>query len=190
MVTFKVAKSTGFYDFFRRIISALGAEPNLNYPIIRSGDSSSTLDDKNRKCWEIYGESIFKLDEFFEDWKSIRSGTGNIRQLSGVKRCTELLQRDKVFSIGPEVASVLSSFLAKEYKEIVPALPKATQLINLDQYNLTDRQRECMNLKFNHGLTNYKIGKHLGISAKTVQGHIEAGTERISHKKGRGAGPD
>jgi DNA-directed RNA polymerase specialized sigma24 family protein len=49
----------------------------------------------------------------------------------------------------------------------------------LDSARLTERQRDCISLKLEYGLTTTAIAQHLGISRKTVDEHIEAAKRNI-----------
>jgi DNA-directed RNA polymerase specialized sigma24 family protein len=49
----------------------------------------------------------------------------------------------------------------------------------IEQAQLTERQRECFSLKFEHGCTVKAIAQTLGISRKTVDEHIHAAEKRI-----------
>jgi RNA polymerase sigma factor (sigma-70 family) len=65
-------------------------------------------------------------------------------------------------------------------KSAVQRLIKKIDLSNyFDQAKLTDRQRECISLKHEYGLTVTQIAGRLGISRKTVDEHLEAAERRI-----------
>jgi len=51
--------------------------------------------------------------------------------------------------------------------------------VYLDPARLTERQRDCISLKLEYGLTTTAIAQHLGISRKTVDEHIEAAKRNI-----------
>jgi DNA-binding CsgD family transcriptional regulator len=65
-----------------------------------------------------------------------------------------------------------------EKKSPVPA-KKVDLSEYLDQADLTDRQRECISLKFEYGLTVTEIAERLGLTRKTVDEHIEAANRKL-----------
>jgi predicted DNA-binding protein YlxM (UPF0122 family) len=50
---------------------------------------------------------------------------------------------------------------------------------------LTDRQRECLSLRFEYDLSVTDIASLLGLSRKTVDEHLVAGQKRLQKAKGR-----
>jgi len=52
----------------------------------------------------------------------------------------------------------------------------------LDQVNLTDRQRECLSLRLEYGLSVSAIAKKLGRTRKTIDEHIHAATARFEQE--------
>jgi len=52
-----------------------------------------------------------------------------------------------------------------------------------DDADLTERQRQCLSLKHEHGLSNVEIGRRLGIDRTTVAEHLKAGENRIKNAR-------
>jgi len=76
------------------------------------------------------------------------------------------------FRTGKKIAEPLSE---------VEKLPRRRNDLSewLDRAALTDRQRECLSLKFEYELSQTRIARYLGIDRKTVDEHIEAGKKKL-----------
>jgi DNA-binding CsgD family transcriptional regulator len=70
-------------------------------------------------------------------------------------------------------------------------LPPRSQIVDLDRFGLTPKQREVAELRYNYGLkTAYAIGKHLGKDPKTVADHLSAIDTRVSWQRDVGGGEE
>src|SRR5207248_5886516 len=49
-----------------------------------------------------------------------------------------------------------------------------------DSANLTERQRECMSLRYEYGMRKTDVARRLGIDRKTLDEHLAAGASRLS----------
>jgi DNA-binding CsgD family transcriptional regulator len=73
-----------------------------------------------------------------------------------------------------------------ELRESKELPEKQTDLSNyFDQAQLTDRQRECVSLKLEYGMTVTDIADRLGITRKTVDEHVEAAERKIEIARAR-----
>lgn len=62
----------------------------------------------------------------------------------------------------------------------------------LDNSGLTDRQRECLSLRYEYGLNKSKIAKRLGLHHETVREYLSRGEVKMNRQgwKRKGAAPD
>jgi DNA-binding CsgD family transcriptional regulator len=153
--------------------------------VMASGVSVKTQDDAYRQFYQFLGEFYFNLEQLHKDWRSCKRGTGKPARLSGVAYCAEkILKRCEVISIPTGIDAALSAVLLSEYRSILPELPPRSQIVDLDRFGLTPKQREVAELRYNYGLkTAYAIGKHLGKDPKTVADHLSAIDTRVSWQR-------
>jgi len=64
-------------------------------------------------------------------------------------------------------------------------LPPKRHSLDLDRYDLTDRQHEVASLRWEHALSIAKIARRLGIHRSVVAEHLEAAKAKINQARSR-----
>jgi DNA-binding CsgD family transcriptional regulator len=84
-----------------------------------------------------------------------------------------------------QLASAQPSFSASGGPDRKPKLPPKKQDLSVyfDRAPLTERQRECLSLRLEYGLTVSQIAERLGITRKVVDEHIEAATRKLDNAR-------
>jgi hypothetical protein len=106
-------------------------------------------------------------------------------------RHRETLALNKITARAEAIGAMLTEAAFKLAEKETPAKTQLRGFTGLGQkkqdlsgyfINLTHRQKDCISLRFEYGLTESEVSRRLCITRATVQEHLRAGARKIKQK--------